>query len=65
MVTVTSSILITHLTITNYVGQVVYSDKFKEATSIELNISSYKAGVYLATIVTENGTITKQIVISR
>ena len=64
-VTVTSSMPITQLTITNYVGQVVYSGKFKEVTSIELNTSSFKTGVYLVRLITENGKATKRVIINR
>ncbi len=65
MVTVTSSIPMMELTVTNYVGQVVYISKLKEVTSIVLNTSSFKAGVYLVKIKTENGEITRRVIISR
>jgi len=65
MVTVTSSVPMTHLTVTNYVGQVVYSNEMNEATSVELNTSSYQAGVYLVKIDTDNGVVTKRVIITR
>ena len=64
MVTVSSSVAMTQLTVTNYVGQVVYTSKV-HATSVELNTSSYQAGVYLVKINTENGVVTKRVIISR
>lgn len=65
LVTVTSSLPMTKITVTNYVGQVVYTNEMYEATSVELNTSSYQAGVYLVKIDTENGVVTKRVVISR
>ena len=63
-VTVNSSVPMTQLTVTNYVGQVVYNNRVN-TTSHELNTSSYQAGVYLVKISTENGVITKRVIISR
>lgn len=65
MVTVTSSIPMTQLTVTNYVGQVVFTSEMNEATSTVLNTSSYQAGVYLVKIDTETGVVTKRVIISR
>ncbi len=65
MATIKSSVPINHITVTNYVGQIVYSEGSNKAVNIELNTSSYQAGVYLVTIHTENSIITKQLVISR
>ncbi|MAZ93858.1 MAG: hypothetical protein CMF58_05510, partial [Lentimicrobiaceae bacterium] len=64
-VTVTSSVPMNKLTVTNYVGQVVYTGEMFDATSVELNTSSYQAGVYLVKIDTDNGIVTKQVVITR
>ncbi|MGP8329212.1 MAG: T9SS type A sorting domain-containing protein, partial [Methanosarcinaceae archaeon] len=65
MVTVTSSIPMTRLTVTNYVGQVVYTNEVDDATRVELNTGTYQVGVYLVKIDTDNGVITKRVVISR
>jgi len=64
-VTVTSSLPMTQLTVTNYVGQVVYTNEMNDATSIKLNTSAYQAGVYLVKIDTENGIVTKRVIITR
>jgi hypothetical protein len=64
-VTVTSNVPMSKVTVTNYIGQVVYTSEVFEATSIELNTSSYQAGVYLVRIDTETGVVTKQVVINR
>ena len=63
-VTVTSSQPMTQITVTNYVGQVVYTSKVN-ANSIELNTVSYQSGVYIIKIDTENDVITKRVVISK
>ncbi len=65
MVTVTSSVPMTQITVTNYVGQVVYTNEMNEATSVVLNTSSYQAGVYLVKIDTDNGVVTKRVIITR
>ena len=65
MVTVTSSLPMTQLTVTNYVGQVVYTGQMNDATSMTLNTGSYQAGVYLVKINTENGVVTKRVIITR
>ena len=65
MVTVTSSVPMTQITVTNYVGQVVYTNEMNEATSVDLNTSSYQAGVYLVKIDTDNGVVTKRVIITR
>ena len=65
VVTVSSSIAMTKITVTNYVGQVVYTSEMFDATSVELNTSSYQAGVYLVKIDTDNGVVTKRVIITR
>ena len=65
MVTVTSTLPMTELTVTNYVGQVVYTNEMNDATRVELNTSSYPAGVYLVKIETENSVITKRVIITK
>jgi hypothetical protein len=65
MVTVTSTLPMKQLTVTNYVGQIVYTNEMNEATSVVLNTSAYQAGVYLVKIDTENGVVTKRVIISR
>ena len=65
MVTVSSSLPMRSLTVTNYVGQVVYTNTMDAATSYVLNTSSYQPGVYLVKIDTENGVVTKRVVISK
>ncbi|MBL6944876.1 MAG: T9SS type A sorting domain-containing protein, partial [Bacteroidales bacterium] len=52
-------------TVTNYVGQVVYTGQMNDATSMTLNTGSYQAGVYLVKINTENGVVTKRVIITR
>ncbi len=64
-VTVTSTQPMTRVTVTNYVGQVVYTSELFEATTVELNTSSYQTGVYLVKIDTDNGVVTKQVVITK
>lgn len=65
LITITSVPSMTHITVTNYVGQVVYTSKLNEATSVELNTSSYQAGIYLVKIDTENSIVTRRVIISR
>jgi hypothetical protein len=54
-----------HITVVNYVGQLVYDAELTEQTSIELNTGSYDAGVYVVRISTDNGIITKRMTITK
>ena len=65
LVNVTSSQAMTHITVINYVGQVVYDAELGNTLSAELNTSSYESGVYVVQIDTENGVITKRVTIAR
>jgi hypothetical protein len=64
-VTVTSSEAMTHITVVNYLGQVVYNSDVNDATTLTLNTSSYESGVYVVRIDTENGQVTKRVTIAR
>ena len=64
-VNVTSTHKMTRVTVTNYVGQVVYVEDVNDATRVELNTNSYQAGVYLVKIETESGVVTKRVIIRR
>ena len=63
-VNVTSIHEMTRLTVTNYVGQIVYTEDVS-STRVELNTNSYQAGVYLVKIETESGVVTKRVIIRR
>jgi len=63
-VNVTSIHEMTRLTVTNYVGQIVYTEDVS-TTRVELNTNSYQAGVYLVKIETESGVVTKRVIIRR
>ena len=60
-----STLLIKHITVTNYVGQTVFSEKINGITNYNLYTSSYKQGIYLISVETENGTTTKRMIINR
>jgi len=53
-----------HLTVTNYVGQVVYNAELSGENRAELNTSAYGPGVYVVRITTANGIVTKRVVIA-
>ena len=65
MVHITSSQAMTHLTIVNYVGQVVYDASITDQTSLTLNTGAYDAGVYVVRITTDNGVVTKRMTITK
>ncbi|MCF8349132.1 MAG: T9SS type A sorting domain-containing protein, partial [Bacteroidales bacterium] len=44
--------------------QVVYTAELSGENAIELNTSSYEAGVYVVQITTANGIVTKRVVIA-
>ncbi|OFY49175.1 MAG: hypothetical protein A2W85_17160 [Bacteroidetes bacterium GWF2_41_31] len=64
-VTVTSEIAMNHIVLMNYLGQVVYTSTLSGEYAVELNTSSYEAGVYVVQINTDNGLVTKRVVISQ
>lgn len=64
-ITVKSTLPMNHISITNYVGQEVFSSMFNEATSIVLNTSTYQTGVYLVKIKAGGRVSTKKIIINR
>jgi hypothetical protein len=64
-VNITSSQSMDHITIVNYVGQVVYNSELSGEQHIVLNTGSYEAGVYIVKINTSNGVVTKRMTITR
>ena len=64
-ITLTSIHKITRITLTNYIGQIVYVEDVNGDSRVELNTNSYPAGVYLVKIETESGVVTKRIIIRR
>jgi hypothetical protein len=63
--TVSSSQTISHLTVVNYIGQVVYDSEIGDLNKVELNTSSYDAGVYIVRISTESGIVTKRLTVAK
>ena len=53
------------ITVFNYVGQVVFRSDLGQANSTQLNTSKYESGVYVVRISTENGVVTKRVIINR
>jgi len=64
-ITLTSIHKITSITLTNYIGQIVYVEDVNGNTRIELNTNSYKEGVYLVKVKTESGVATKRVIIRK
>ncbi|NOX86051.1 MAG: T9SS type A sorting domain-containing protein [Chlorobi bacterium] len=65
LVNITSSQTMSHITIVNYVGQVVYDADITDQTKVTLNTGSYDAGVYVVRISTDNGIVTKRMTITK
>jgi hypothetical protein len=61
---VTSTSDITHVTIMNYVGQVVYNQKVVEDNDLQLNVAGYETGVYMVKVETSAGVIVKKVTIA-
>jgi hypothetical protein len=53
------------VTATNALGVVVSDEQLAGQTMLKVNTSDWKAGVYLIQIHTDNGTITKRLVVVR
>ena len=65
LVNITSSQEMTRITVINYVGQVVYQSELNDANSVKLNTSSFENGVYVIRIDSENGVVTKRVIIAQ
>jgi hypothetical protein len=61
---ITSTSDITHVTVMNYVGQVVYNQRVVEDNNLELNVSNYETGVYMVKVETAAGILVKKITIA-
>jgi len=61
---ITSTSDITHVTVMNYVGQVVYNQKVVEDNDLQLNVDGYETGVYMVKIETTVGITIKKITIA-
>lgn len=64
-VNITSSVEMTRITVTNYVGQVVYMSDLNDETSVKLNTASFNNGVYVVRLESENGIVTKRVIIAQ
>jgi len=64
-VNITSSQEVTQISVFNYVGQLVYTSDLENETIITLNTTSYENGVYIIRLQSENGVITKRVVITQ
>ena len=62
---VRSKATIESIRITNYMGQIVYTNNAGHSTSIKLNTSTYPEGVYLIQVETKFGITTKRVIINR
>lgn len=53
-----------HITISNMLGQIIYSDK-AEGNAFEYDFSNHNAGIYLIRIETESGVAVKKVLVER
>jgi hypothetical protein len=58
-----SSSDISHVTIMNYIGQVVYNQKVVEDNDLQIGVSGYEAGVYMVKVETSIGIYVKKITV--
>lgn len=65
LVYITSTQPMTHIRLTNYVGQVMYEADLDGIKATDLHTSSFNAGVYIIQLDTENASVTKRLAISR
>ncbi len=61
---ITSTTDITHVTIMNYVGQVVYNQKVVEDNDLQLNVAGYETGVYMVKVETTAGILIKKVTVA-
>ncbi|MEN8224500.1 MAG: T9SS type A sorting domain-containing protein, partial [Bacteroidota bacterium] len=60
---ITSSSDITHVTVMNYLGQVVYNQKLVEDNDLQIGVTAYEAGVYMVKVETSIGIYVKKIIV--
>ena len=65
LVNISSSQELTSIIVTNYVGQVVYQSDLNNETAVQLNTSSFNNGVYVVRLESENGVVTKRVIIAQ
>jgi len=65
-VNIQSEFNITDIVVYDYVGKVIYTIEDSNTQNVVLNTSSYRAGMYIVSIRTENGVVTtKRVVITK
>jgi hypothetical protein len=64
LVKVTSSSSIKTIEVMNFIGQTVYTNKNVNAKEMEMNVTTFQAGVYIVKITTANGTKTTKITVA-
>ena len=62
---ISSNTDIKQITVFNYVGHLVFNQEFSSRKTAILNTSLYQAGIYVIRIDTENGAITKRVIITK
>ncbi len=62
-INVSSTTQLKQVSITNHIGQEVYSEKHFNNTSVKINTSNYESGLYILSIKTDKGTATQKVVI--
>jgi hypothetical protein len=65
LVNITSSQEMIRISVINYVGQIVYQSDLNNETNLKLNTSSFENGVYVIRMDTENGVVTKRVIITQ
>ena len=53
-----------HIAVMNAIGQVVYETEPTDAQSAQIDLSGFGSGVYVVRVVTENGLINRQVIIT-
>ncbi|MEA3479308.1 MAG: T9SS type A sorting domain-containing protein, partial [Bacteroidota bacterium] len=56
---------ITHITMMNNVGQLVYNKKVSDENVLEINVTGYDPGVYMIKIETKDDIIIEKVLITR
>ncbi len=61
---ITSTTDITHVTVMNYVGQIVFNQKVVEDNDLQLSVAGYETGVYMVKVETTAGILIKKVTIA-
>ena len=63
LININSDVLIRSVEVSNFIGQLIYSESAIERKSVRMNVSSFVSGIYFMKITTEKGSLIMKIIV--